>query len=240
MARARGIRTIVDGAHAYGHFPFRCAISIATTTAPACTSGCWRRSAPASSTCAGEHGSLWPLTPANERLRGRHPQVRGDRHAPGRDHYACRGAGFHETIGMPAQGGAAALPAPALGRRGSKTQARFRIHTSFDPAQSGASGPCASRAWTPAVIDDAMGHGADHRHAHRPRRIPGRPGHAEPLHDPRRGRHLRRRDGAAQAGRTPGAGTGRLRRPSPHARRCPAPENGVWSFACLCERPIHG
>ena len=29
-----------------------CATSSATTTAPACTSGCWRRSAPASSTCA--------------------------------------------------------------------------------------------------------------------------------------------------------------------------------------------
>ncbi len=48
----------------------RRAISAATTTAPACTSGCSRRSGRDSSTCgASTSRGLWPLTPAGARRR---------------------------------------------------------------------------------------------------------------------------------------------------------------------------
>ena len=47
-----------------------------------------------------------------------------------------------------------------------KTQARFRIHTSFDPAQAGAIGTVGVEGLAPAAIaTHAVGHGADHRHA---------------------------------------------------------------------------
>ena len=52
LARERGMVTIVDGAHAFAHFRSRSPISNATTTARACTSGCWRRTALVSFTCA--------------------------------------------------------------------------------------------------------------------------------------------------------------------------------------------
>ena len=42
MARPRGIEVFVDGAHAFAHFPFKRDELAATTTAPGCTSGCWR------------------------------------------------------------------------------------------------------------------------------------------------------------------------------------------------------
>ena len=52
MARARGIETIVDGAHAFAQFPFTTRIWIAITTARRCTSGCWHRSVPGCCMCA--------------------------------------------------------------------------------------------------------------------------------------------------------------------------------------------
>ena len=52
MARSRGIETIVDGAHAYAQFPFKHADLDCDYYGVACTSGCWRRTAPGSSMCA--------------------------------------------------------------------------------------------------------------------------------------------------------------------------------------------
>src|SRR5713226_3240933 len=52
MARSRGIEAIVDGATPTRSFPSSTKISIATTTAPACTNGCSRPTAPVFSTCA--------------------------------------------------------------------------------------------------------------------------------------------------------------------------------------------
>ncbi len=241
MARARGIRTIVDGAHAYGHFPFalrdlECDYYGTSLhkwlLAPVGTGFLYVRQPLIK--------DLWPLTPANERLKdnirkfeeiGTHPAATALS--------VAEALVFQETIGMPRKAARLRYLRLRWAER-LKTQARFRIHTSFDPAQSGAIGTVGIEGLTPADHrDHPVGHGADHRHAHRPRRIPGRPRDPEPLHDARRSRHLRRRDGAAQAGGTPGA-HGRLRGPSQHGRRCPAPENGVSSFACLCERPIHG
>ena len=128
-----------------------------------------------------------------------------------------------------------------------KTQPRFRIHTSFDPAQSGAIGTVGVEGLAPGGDrDDAVGHGADHRHADRPRRIPGRPRDPEPLHDARRSRHLRRRDGAAQAGRSAGASRPAERLPQTRAslpcgrksayRRLPASVNAQFTVRRISMR----
>ena len=99
-----------------------CAISSATATASACTSGCWLRSAPASCMCAGKiDPKIWPLQ-ARARATGRHPQVRGDRHGAGGAAAAiARSAGIPPGHRRRAQGGAPALPDAALGQRGSSS-----------------------------------------------------------------------------------------------------------------------
>jgi len=51
LGRARGIPVVVDGAHALAHFRSGSTSCRWTTTAPRCTSGCSRRSAPDSCTC---------------------------------------------------------------------------------------------------------------------------------------------------------------------------------------------
>ncbi len=57
----------------------------ATTSAPACTSGCWRRSAPGFLYVRkAKTRAIWPLMARRPAARRRHPQVRADRHAPGR------------------------------------------------------------------------------------------------------------------------------------------------------------
>ena len=141
--------------------------------------------------------SLWPLTPAAASAREQHPQVRGDRHAPGgqpqRDR---RGADLPRGHRHRAQGGAAALPARPLG----------------DAAAEEPEGPDPHQPRPGAVVRDR--HVSDRSACRRrrswrgcgrsggssPRRsctpeYRGRAGHAERLHDARGGRHLRRRDG---------------------------------------------
>jgi len=67
MAAARGITTVIDGAHAFSQFPFKFRISTAIITESACTSGRSRRSAPVFFTCENRvskrHGRCWPRLP---------------------------------------------------------------------------------------------------------------------------------------------------------------------------------
>ena len=118
-ARARGIITIVDGAHAMGHFPYKLrdlemdyyGVSLHKwLLAPLGTGLLYVR--------RDRIASTWPLQAAPDRARQRHPQVRGDRHASaraaGRDQ---RGRRVPAGDRHRAQGGAAALPDAALGQR---------------------------------------------------------------------------------------------------------------------------
>ena len=72
----------------------------------------------------GEHPAAVAAHAGERHAEERHPQVRGDRDAPGgQPQRHRRGADLHEGIGDRAEGGAAALPARSMG----DTAARRRI-----------------------------------------------------------------------------------------------------------------
>ena len=87
------------------------------STARACTSGCSRRSGRASSTCGARTSSRCGALTADRREPEQgHPQVRGDRHAPGREPQRDRrGAQLPRRHRHRAEVGAPALPAQPLG-----------------------------------------------------------------------------------------------------------------------------
>ena len=127
LARARGITTIVDGAHAYAQFPFKVSdfeCDFYGTSlhkwllAPVGTGFLYVRR----DRIAGH----WALTPAGSTLKGEHPQVRGGRHASGRESSRdCRGVPVPRHDRRGTEGGAPALSAPALGgSRARRTRAR--------------------------------------------------------------------------------------------------------------------
>ena len=196
-ARRRGIKTIVDGAHAFAHFPFKASdleCDYYGTSlhkwllAPIGTGFLYVRRE--------NIASLWPLTPA-QRVQGeRHPQVRGDRDAPGRQPQRdCRSADFPRGHRHRAQGRAPALPPRSLGEAADAEPEDPPAH------EPGPGAVVRDRHRADHRRADAESRGtpvgtlADHRHADRPRRIRRRPDHAERLHDARRDRHLRRGDG---------------------------------------------
>ena len=150
MARARGIRTIVDGAHAYGHFPFalrdlECDYYGTSLhkwlLAPVGTGFLYVRRPLIK--------DLWPLTPANERLKddirkfeeiGTHPAATALS--------VAEALVFQETIGMPRKAArlrylrlrwaerledAAALPHPHELRPGAVRRHRHRRPRGLDP-----------------------------------------------------------------------------------------------------------
>ena len=114
-----------------------CATSRWITTAPACTSGCWRRPAPGSSTCAAiASPRRGRCRRRRRRRRQRHPQVRGGRHLSGGDQGGDqRGAGLPPGDRHRAQGGAAALPDDALGQR-AEDDTRIKIHSNLAEGQT--------------------------------------------------------------------------------------------------------
>jgi selenocysteine lyase/cysteine desulfurase len=141
MARARGIRTIVDGAHAYGHFPFTIADlgcdCYGTSLhkwllAPIGTGFLYVRRDLVK--------SLWPLTPASESLADNIRKFEEIGTHPAANHNAIAEAlVFHEAIG----GERKAARLRYLRRRWTerlRVLPRVRIHTSDDPAQACAIG----------------------------------------------------------------------------------------------------
>ena len=100
--------------------------------------------------------SIWPLTPANDEADRRHPQVRGDRHAPGgRPQRHRRGAGVPPGDRRRAKGRAAAVTSKTAGRGGSRPTAA-RVLTSFDPAQSCAIGNLSLDGRRPAKLAEHL------------------------------------------------------------------------------------
>jgi selenocysteine lyase/cysteine desulfurase len=153
MARARGIRTIVDGAHAYGHFPFairdlECDCYGTSLhkwlLAPVGTGFLYVRRPLVK--------DLWALTPPPARLTddirkfeeiGTHPAA------------TALSVGealvFQETIGMPRKAARLRYLRLRWAER-LKANPRFRIFTSFDPAQAGAIGTVGVEGWKPEAI----------------------------------------------------------------------------------------
>ena len=121
MARARGIQTIVDGAHAFAHFPFK--VSDLECDYYGCSLHKWMLAPVGTGFLYVRRENIakvWPLTPAAASKCGQHPQVRGGRHAPGGEPQRDRrGARLPPGDRHRAQGGAPALPERSVGERGS-------------------------------------------------------------------------------------------------------------------------
>jgi isopenicillin-N epimerase len=141
MARARGVRTIVDGAHAYGHFPFRLSdleCDYYGTSlhkwllAPIGTGFLYvRRELIA---------DLWPLTPAPQARRDDIRKFEEVGTHPAANHNAIAEAlTFHQTIGIDRKAARLRYLRDRWMRR-LAAHPGTRIHTSFDPAQGGAIG----------------------------------------------------------------------------------------------------
>ena len=215
-ARAKGVKTIVDGAHAFAHFPFNAAdlgCDYYGTSlhkwllAPIGTGFLYVRRE--------NIEGLWSLTPAGA---SRAKDIRKFEEIgthPAANHNAIAEAlTFHDGIGIERK----AARLRYLRNRWAdrlKATGRFRIHTSLDPAQSCAIGTVQvlgvrNREGRAA----AVGQVADHRDADQPRRVHRHPRHAERLHDARGDRYVRRRDGedrsasgsCVYAGRADGSG----------------------------------
>ena len=134
---ARGIRTIVDGAHAFAHFPFTLedlGCDYYGTSlhkwllAPIGTGFLYVRR---------EHiPSLWPLTPAPAARAGDIRKFEEIGTHPAANHNAIAEAlTFHEGIGTERKAARLRYLRDRWANR-LKTQPRFRLHTNLDPAHS--------------------------------------------------------------------------------------------------------
>ena len=137
-ARARGIRTIVDGAHAFAHFPF--AIRDLECDYYGTSLHKWLLAPIGTGFLYVRRDlieDLWPLTPANPGLAGNIRKFEEIGTHPAAMHNAIAEAlTFHEAIGVERKVARlrylrARWAEPLLG------EARVRLHTSPDPAQSG-------------------------------------------------------------------------------------------------------
>ena len=198
MARERGIEAIVDGAHAFAHFPFTHAdldCDYYGTSlhkwlfAPHGTGFLYVRRS--------KIGKVWPLMAAEKKQDEDIRKFEEIGTHPAANHNAIAEAlVFHRGIGIERK----AARLRYLRDRWMKRlagQPRVRIHTSFDPAMSCAIGNVQIEGVDTQKLGEApLRHPADHRGAHQARRVRGPAGHAVRLHDDRRDRPLRRGDGA--------------------------------------------
>jgi isopenicillin-N epimerase len=141
MARARGVRTIVDGAHAYGQFPFalrdlECDCYGTSLhkwlLAPVGTGFLYVRK--------DLIPSVWPLTPPPEKLNGDIRKFEEVGTHPAANQLAVAEAlVFQETIGLERKAARLRYLRLRWAER-LRREPRARIFTSFDPAQAGAIG----------------------------------------------------------------------------------------------------
>jgi isopenicillin-N epimerase len=140
-ARDRGIRTIVDGAHAFAHFPFRAAdleCDVYGTSlhkwllAPVGTGFLYVRRSLVK--------TIWPLTPAHERLGDDIRKFEEIGTHPAAAHNAIAEAlQFHQAIGAERKAARLRFLKDRWARR-LESRPGARVLTSFDPAQSCAIG----------------------------------------------------------------------------------------------------
>jgi len=137
LARARGIRTIVDGAHAFAHFPFvqrdlECDCYGTSLhkwlLAPVGTGFLYVR--------RDLVPSIWPLTPANERLTANIRKFEEVGTHPAAMHNAIAEAlVFHESLGADRKAERLRY-LKARWAEPLRAHPRVRLHTSLDPAYS--------------------------------------------------------------------------------------------------------
>jgi isopenicillin-N epimerase len=153
IARNRGIQTIVDGAHAFGHFPFairELGCDYYGTSlhkwllAPIGTGFLYVRRE--------RIASLWPLTPAAEARAGDIRKFEEIGTHPAANHNAIAEARvYHQTIGGERKIARLRYLRDRWMRR-LADHPKVRIHTSFDPAQSGAIGNLGTPGLDPARL----------------------------------------------------------------------------------------
>src|SRR5687768_2177223 len=154
-ARRRGIRTIVDGAHAFAHFPFTArdlGCDFYGTSlhkwllAPIGTGFLYVRR---------EHlETLWPLTPASESRRKDIRKFEEIGTHPAANHNAIAEAmTFHDGIGVERKAARLRFLRDRWARRLAE-RPKIRIHTNLDPAHSCAIGTVQIAGTpTPAVVE---------------------------------------------------------------------------------------
>ena len=152
-ARARGVRTIVDGAHAFAHFPFRAAdleCDIYGTSlhkwllAPVGTGFLYVRRSLIK--------NLWPLTPANAKLEEDIRKFEEIGTHPAAPHNAVAEAlAFHHAIGIERKAARLRLLKDRWARR-FEQHPRASVLTSFDAAQACAIGLVSLRDRDPEAI----------------------------------------------------------------------------------------
>jgi len=141
MARARGIKTIVDGAHAFAHFPFKASdleCDYYGTSlhkwllAPIGTGFLYVRRE--------NIRSLWPMQPASEKQDDNIRKFEEIGTHPAANHNAIAEAlTFHQGIGVERKVARLRYLRLRWAER-LRTKPRIQIFTSFDPAQAGAIG----------------------------------------------------------------------------------------------------
>ena len=197
MAHARGIPVMVDGAHAFSHFPFKISdldcdyygVSLHKWTyAPIGTGFLYvRKSRIAVDLVADGVG---------RQAEERHPKVRGDRHASrGQPNAISEALVFNENIGIDRKAARLRYLRDRWAHRLAENP-KCRILHSPDPAQSCGIGFLAFNGIDPGKMAAALVNEVRHLHRHdRPRRIHRPAHHPQHLHDPERDRRLRRRGG---------------------------------------------
>jgi isopenicillin-N epimerase len=158
-ARRRGVKTIIDGAHAFAHFPFNAA-----------TLGCDYYGTSLHKWLLAPIGtgflyvrreniaSLWPLTPANEKKTNDIRKFEEIGTHPAANHNAIAEAlSFHEGIGIDRKTARLRYLRDRWANRLAQSQ-KIKLHTNLDPAHSCAIGtvqiPAVSTAKLVAVLWD--------------------------------------------------------------------------------------
>lgn len=156
-ARARGIRTIVDGAHAFAHFPFNAAdldCDVYGTSlhkwllAPVGTGFLYIRRPLIK--------DVWPLTPANVSLTENIRKFEEIGTHPAAGHNAIAEAlEFHEAIGVERKAARLRYLKDRWARR-FEHHPKAKVLTSFDPAQSCAIGNLSLTGLDPHTVADHL------------------------------------------------------------------------------------
>ena len=172
-ARARGIVTIVDGAHAFAHFPFKLSdleCDYYGTSlhkwllAPVGTGFLYVRKE--------RIAKHWPLTPANAEAGDIRKFEEIGTHPAAMHNAIAEALQFHHGIG----GARKAARLRYLRERWAKKldgRPGARVLTSFDPAQACAIGAVTRRRRSEPARAAPLEQAPDHRDAHQARRVPG-------------------------------------------------------------------